>query len=98
MAAAHRPEKAFDRDVERVSECVPSGDAASRSSVLQIDQGASGQAAELRELVEGPSALGPQLREPNAQRQEVGLGREDRHISIGRCRTLPCQCRLLHYL
>ena len=40
----------------------------------------------------------PQPRQRHAQRSEVGVGRQDRHPTIRRCRPLPCQCRSLHYL
>jgi hypothetical protein len=41
--------------------------------------------------------LRPQPREFQTQGLEVGVGREDRHLTTRRCRHLPCQCRPLPY-
>lgn len=58
--------------------------AAGGAAVFEVDEGAPGQTAVVGEFVEGPAALGPQAREHNAQRSEVGVGRCSTSMSPAR--------------
>lgn len=98
VVVAEGREQLLDGDVEGMGKGVPGSDAAGSAAVFEVNEGAPGQAATAGEFVEGPAALTPQARQRHAQRSEVGVGRQDRHPTIRRCRTLPCQCRPLHYL
>ena len=97
VPAAQGAEEVVEGGVQSVGEGVPGLQRADGAALLDLDDGAPGQAAAGGKLVVAPPARGPQTRELQPQRIEVRIGRQDRHPSIRRCRPLPCQCRPLPY-
>lgn len=97
VVATQGAEESVKRGAQRMSESVPRLESADCAPLLDLDECPSGQAAAVRQLVIGPPVVRPQPREFQTQGLEVGVGREDRHLTIRRCRRLPCQCRPLPY-
>jgi hypothetical protein len=97
VVATQGAEELVERSAQRVSQGVPRLQGADRAPLLDLDESPSGQSASGSEFVVRPTARRPQLSEFQAQCLEVGVGREDRHQTIRRCRHLPCQCRPLPY-
>lgn len=95
MVAAQGAEELVEWGTQCVSEGVPRLQSADGAPLLNLDQSPPGQSAPGGQLVIGPPVSRPQPSEFEAQGLEVGVGREDRHQTIRRCRHLPCQCRPL---
>src|SRR4051812_41959198 len=74
VVLAQGAQEVLDGHIEGVGEGVPGGNTAGGAAVFEVDEGAPGQTVVVGEFVEGPAALGPQAREHNAQRSEVGAG------------------------
>lgn len=71
-----------DRHAQGMGEGVPGPEGSNRAALLDLDQGASGQAATAGQFVIGPAALAPQPRQLQTEGGEVR--REDRHPTIRR--------------
>lgn len=98
MAVAQSAEKLVERGAQRMRESVPRLQSTDGPALLDLDESPPGQAAPGSKLVIAPPPRCPQPSELQAQGLEVGIGREDRHSTIRRCRRPPCQCRPLPYL
>lgn len=79
MAVAEGVDELAERCAEGVGEGVPGLEAADGAALLEFDEGASCQARAFGELVVGPSLLGPEAGEFQAECVEVGVGRGDGH-------------------
>lgn len=75
VPAAQGAEELIERRVQGVGEGVPGLQRADGAVLLDLDDGASGQAAAGGKLVIAPPARGPQAREFEPQRREVRIGR-----------------------
>lgn len=66
MAITEGCEESSKRNVEGVTEGVPGGEGSDGAALLDFDEGAPGQGGSFGELVVGPAAVAPQLRELEA--------------------------------